>query len=83
MFAKCHPVFPKLRPNPFCLSWKDNIVDLHLTDPYLVKIRNYPLLNFLLTTSIYIAISYRLFDLTNILKLALCQLKTTSAFCTT
>ncbi|XP_038722922.1 protein REDUCED WALL ACETYLATION 2 isoform X2 [Tripterygium wilfordii] len=31
---------------------------------------NYPLLNFLLTTSIYIAISYRLFDLTNTLKIA-------------
>ncbi|XP_057957647.1 protein REDUCED WALL ACETYLATION 2 isoform X2 [Malania oleifera] len=33
-------------------------------------IPNYPLLNFMLTTSIYIAISYRLFDLTNTLKVA-------------
>ncbi|XP_041000219.1 protein REDUCED WALL ACETYLATION 2-like isoform X2 [Juglans microcarpa x Juglans regia] len=33
-------------------------------------IPNYPLLNFMLTTSIYIAISYRLFQLTNTLKIA-------------
>ncbi|XP_077240433.1 protein REDUCED WALL ACETYLATION 2-like [Tasmannia lanceolata] len=33
-------------------------------------IPNYPLLNFMLTTSIYVAISYRIFDLTNTLKTA-------------
>eukprot|EP00262_Sarcandra_glabra_P004996 TRINITY_DN16231_c1_g3_i1.p1 TRINITY_DN16231_c1_g3~~TRINITY_DN16231_c1_g3_i1.p1 ORF type:complete len:312 (-),score=14.93 TRINITY_DN16231_c1_g3_i1:170-1105(-) len=36
----------------------------------LALIPNYPLLNFMLTTSIYVAISYRLFELTSTLKTA-------------
>uniref|UniRef100_A0A2P2M5B7 Protein REDUCED WALL ACETYLATION 4 n=1 Tax=Rhizophora mucronata TaxID=61149 RepID=A0A2P2M5B7_RHIMU len=40
MFEKCHPVFPQLHFDTFCVAWEDYTGDLYFTNPYLVKIRD-------------------------------------------